>query len=563
MRFFVKNKQKSLMFKLMIWINVVSVLTIVALSGTIMFNIMKSTEVTIMKEMETLANSVKLTSADYVWNLNNEVLKTISSQLLDDPSIEAVKFTDAKNKVITEAQDKTHGSTAASTKNIKLPIIYGADKQVIGYIELHYNLNKVQIVKNEFYKMTFFGIICAQLFMYLVLYFVLKKTTNKLGNISEKLRGVSHKNQESSVGVRLISEEVSGSTQSQASSIQETVSTLDEITSMVNTSVDSARNSSQKAEESHRIANEGKEVVKEMIFSMEEINKSNKDIMDEIQRSNERIADIVKVINEISQKTSVINDIVFQTKLLSFNASVEAARAGEHGKGFAVVAEEVGNLARMSGTASNEISQMLSESINKVNSIISDTNKNIQGLISVGNSKVSSGVKVADRCGKVLDEVVENATIVKTMMNEVSLACKEQAEGVKNISIAMNQLDQTTLNNADTANRSFESSKALAHQADELQDNVLELEREIFGSKGYVLKEVPKAKAEYKDKVIKLKPDASTPKQEDNVLEIKRKPAAKVAAVNSPKKSLEMDTPKKASGTLEVPLASDSRFEDI
>ena len=60
-------------------------------------------------------------------------------------------------------------------------------------------------------------------------------------------------------------------------------------------------------------------------------------------------------MEQIKDKVNIINDIVFQTKLLSFNASVEAARAGENGKGFAVVAEEVGNLASVSGKAANEI----------------------------------------------------------------------------------------------------------------------------------------------------------------------------------------------------------------
>jgi methyl-accepting chemotaxis protein len=78
--------------------------------------------------------------------------------------------------------------------------------------------------------------------------------------------------------------------------------------------------------------------------------------MNQINYSNEQMSEIVKVIQEIETKTKVINDIVFQTKLLSFNASVEAARAGEQGKGFAVVAEEVGNLAQMSGNAAKEIS---------------------------------------------------------------------------------------------------------------------------------------------------------------------------------------------------------------
>ena len=479
-----KKMKWSLIFKLMTWINILSVLIIVGLSFTIMTKMMDGTEKMVVSEMENLANSVKLTSADYVWNLNNDVLKSISNQLLDNKSIESVSFLDTKNVVITKAEKKAGEATdIKSHRKIKLPIIYGADKQTIGHIEVAYNLSKVQDVKKQFLTITFIGIIAAQIIMGLFLYFVLRSTTNKLGFIAEKLRGVSQKNQASSEEVKTISEEVSSSTQEQAASIQETVTTLDQITQMVNTSVDSAQSSSVKAEESHSIATEGKGVVKEMIHSMEQIDKSNKDIMEEIKRSNERISSIVKVINEISQKTTVINDIVFQTKLLSFNASVEAARAGEHGKGFAVVAEEVGNLAQMSGKASNEISQILDESIKTVNAIINETNTNIQRLIDIGNIKVKDGVAVAGRCGKVLDEVVDNAALVKTMMNEVSIASKEQAEGVKNIALAMNQLDQTTLSNSSTANRSFQSSKELSLQAVELQETVYELEAEIFGRK--------------------------------------------------------------------------------
>lgn len=77
--------------------------------------------------------------------------------------------------------------------------------------------------------------------------------------------------------------------------------------------------------------------------------------------SNKKITEITKVISEVAAKTQVINEIVFKTKLLSFNASVEAARAGDQGRGFSVVAEEVGNLAKMSGDAAKEISNITEE----------------------------------------------------------------------------------------------------------------------------------------------------------------------------------------------------------
>ena len=65
------------------------------------------------------------------------------------------------------------------------------------------------------------------------------------------------------------------------------------------------------------------------------------------------------IIQEIEDKTKAIDEIVFQTKLLSFNASVEAERAGEHGRGFSVVAQEVGNLAQLSGKSAAEINEIL------------------------------------------------------------------------------------------------------------------------------------------------------------------------------------------------------------
>jgi methyl-accepting chemotaxis protein len=79
-----------------------------------------------------------------------------------------------------------------------------------------------------------------------------------------------------------------------------------------------------------------------LVSTVQEVGHGNEKVRQDIIQNYDEIAGISKVIATIEERTKVINDIVFQTKLLSFNASVEAARAGEHGKGFAVVAEEVG-----------------------------------------------------------------------------------------------------------------------------------------------------------------------------------------------------------------------------
>ena len=259
---------------------------------------------------------------------------------------------------------------------------------------------------------------------------------------------------------------VSSASTQQAASIQETVATVTEMNTTISKSVDNARRSFEFAEQSKKVAAEGYDAVTQMIQAIDHISDSNNKIVAEIDTSNGRITNIVKVIMEISNKTKVINDIVFQTKLLSFNASVEAARAGEHGKGFAVVAEEIGNLAQMSGNASREISEMLQGSIKKVNGIVEDTSTKVRGLVHEGKEKVNVGIKVAHRCGEILQEVVSSVTLVNDMISEISHASQEQALGMNEIAQAMAQLDTATQQNADTAQNLAEYSANISAQTE-------------------------------------------------------------------------------------------------
>lgn len=500
---FVKTKW-SLMKRLMVSINLTVAILVIAVTYSLTTDAIKEARAQAIEEIASLARTLSISVVDDVEENKVADLQTISNELLKDEAIEAVVIFGADNKIIAKAEEIT--KKADKVYDLKSPILGSKDQKPIGLLEIKYNQNKALLLEKNLVFRSVVSFIIAQFLVFIIAWLILRTTIKNLGEIASTIKSVSDETQLSSESVKAISEEVSSATTEQAASIQETVSTLDEITSMVNTSVDGAQNSAKKAEESHTIANDGKEVVKEMITSMEEIDQSNRNIMEEISKSNERIASITKVIDEISQKTTVINDIVFQTKLLSFNASVEAARAGEHGKGFAVVAEEVGNLAQMSGKASNEISVMLQESINRVNEIINETNRNVQRLINEGNDKVKRGVAIADRCGKVLDDVVDNAAIVKNMMNEVLVASKEQADGVRNISQAMNQLDQTTHANANSANRSFENSKALSLQAENLKKNVEVLEIEIFGGNNvYSIQKVKTEKSKTLDNVVPLK----------------------------------------------------------
>ncbi len=271
------------------------------------------------------------------------------------------------------------------------------------------------------------------------------------------------------------SKELSDASVEQASAIQETAASIDQVSSMVKKSADNASQSQKVSQQSREAAERGQEAVQEVIRSIAEISASNNAIMSQVEDGNQKITEIARVISEIGTKTKVINDIVFQTKLLSFNASVEAARAGEHGKGFAVVAEEVGNLAQMSGNAAKEISAMLESSIQKVEGIVRETKAKVENLSIESRVKLESGTRVAQKCGEALTGILTTVHEVDGMVGEITIAAQEQSQGVSEINKAINQLDQVTQQNTAVAQRAASSAEQLSGQATQLRSVVRDL----------------------------------------------------------------------------------------
>ena len=278
-----------------------------------------------------------------------------------------------------------------------------------------------------------------------------------------------------------LSDELSSGVNEQSSAILETVSTLDEMKEMMRKSFENIEYSDKKADEGQKTARQGKESVSKVLISIDAISKCNEDITSQMSELSQELNQIVDAIKDISQKTEVINDIVFQTKLLSFNASVEAARAGEHGKGFAVVAEEVGNLASMSGKAASEIEGLIGQSVDKVERIVASSKTKVDGLVSIAKDKTRDGIERVNDCDNVLTSLVSNVSEMKSLMSSVSEAAKEQSTGVDNISQAMNELDQATHMNTEVANRTSFYAKEISAQSSGLSDVVHSLESIFLG----------------------------------------------------------------------------------
>jgi len=339
------------------------------------------------------------------------------------------------------------------------------------------------------------------------------------------------------------SEELSQATTEQAASLQETSASIEEISSMINANTENAKQSAIASGESLDNAEKGKAVVEQMMKAIDNISISNNSIMEQINESNKEMEDIVKVIGEIGTKTKVINDIVFQTKLLSFNASVEAARAGENGKGFAVVAEEVGNLAAMSGAAAIEISSMLDNSIKKVEGIVKNSKEKVGKLIADGKINVETGTRVANQCGEVLNEIVSSVASVSKMVAEISSASQEQAQGVHEITKAVAQLDQVTQQNTANSAESANAAGALSGQAEMLNSLVQKLVQTIEGGEGVAIKQ------ESASKHIRR---VSNFTEKQKIMK----------TVSSPKPNNGQEQKTNIEKSL-IPSGGDSRFEDI
>jgi methyl-accepting chemotaxis protein len=144
-------------------------------------------------------------------------------------------------------------------------------------------------------------------------------------------------------------------------------------------------------------------------------------------------------IQEIAQKISIINDIAFQTNLLSLNAAVEAARAGEAGKGFSVVAAEVKKLADRSRVAADDIHRLS-------RTCVVQTEKSVESV-------------------KTLEpEIMKTVQLVQ----EISMASKEQNAGAEQVNMALQQLNQITQKNSNNSQSIANQAKDLEEQADKL-----------------------------------------------------------------------------------------------
>ncbi|MBX7144662.1 MAG: hypothetical protein K1X79_09450 [Oligoflexia bacterium] len=287
-----------------------------------------------------------------------------------------------------------------------------------------------------------------------------KSMSRSLNRIIAGLDSAVARTQAMNSQLRSSSQSVAEGATEQAAAVQETVASMAQMSSMVAQTVENARKSLDVATKVTERTEEGSRTMERMVSSMETI-----------QQANQQLQEMANIIREISTKTGVINDIVFKTQLLAFNASIEAARAGQHGRGFAVVAEEVGNLAEMSGNAAKEIQVLLESSQKQVGQIVEDTER-----------RVGEGQQVSREAMDTFAQIAKEVFSISSQVQSINDATREQELGIKQAGQAMNQMDIATQRNSGVAIETAQAVEQLTKESEALHAIVGELQHMVVGA---------------------------------------------------------------------------------
>lgn len=285
--------------------------------------------------------------------------------------------------------------------------------------------------------------------------------------LSESLLGSSHQ-------VSHVSRDLGDASKEQSDHLQRTVSASHEINSMVEKTSETTDRLKIQSTDLSSEAKNGREIINSLVKSTQEMKEDNIHFKTELDQSIQDLNQTLLAIEKIAEKTKLINEIVFQTKLLSFNASVEAARAGDQGKGFAVVAEEVGKLAQMSGNVSNEIAVIVDSSLKTVKDTVSQTKSKVDNLTSQSERMSDRNFELVKKCDAIFSTIDTNIGETLDLVEQINVASHEQLVGVNDLNNAIIKLQEVADRNLLVASQATEHSHEFIHQASDLVSNVKE-----------------------------------------------------------------------------------------
>lgn len=346
--------------------------------------------------------------------LAETIQKHLFSQITEG-MMRSNKISAAMNKIDNEIDDtgkQISGILAVMSKNV-------SDKQKAVLDDA-----ARQVTLSEYTIMGVFGVSIA--FLIVVYAFINLSVTKPLRRVILGLNEGASQVAEGASQVALASHSLASGSSEQAASIEETSASLEEMAAMTGQNAENANNADIIVKDTQNVIKKANEFMAGLALSMKEISEAS-----------EQTSKIIKTIDDIS----------FQTNLLSLNASVEAARSGEAGAGFAVVADEVRSLSIRAAEAV----------------------KTTTDLIEVTKKKVAAGVDMAEKTNSAFSDAASHSEKVEALVAGITAASNEQALGIEQVNKAVAQMDKVTQQNAAGAEESASASEQMNAQAEQMR----------------------------------------------------------------------------------------------
>jgi twitching motility protein PilJ len=296
-----------------------------------------------------------------------------------------------------------------------------------------------------------------------------KVTNDALGNVTdsinymldnfmkvlERVRKAAMEVTACSNNILVAADEMQAGATQQDQEITNTSSAVEELTVSMKQVSNNAEASAEAARRALDAAEQGNRAVRDTLEGMQRIRASVQATAKKIKSLGDRSLEISEIIN-------VINDITEQTNLLALNAAIEAARAGEAGRGFAVVADEVRKLAEHSRSATKDIAAL-------IKAIQAETNEAVV-VMEEGTKEVEGGATLADQAGRALDAISNVVRQSAELVQEISLASKQQVRGTEGVAHAMQIISSITRQTSQGTRGTVATVSQLVKLSDQLNE---------------------------------------------------------------------------------------------
>jgi methyl-accepting chemotaxis protein len=277
-----------------------------------------------------------------------------------------------------------------------------------------------------------------------------------IGDLVKAVQQSANRVATSAVEIQASAEQLATGAGQQSAEIVNTTSAVQEMAANIESVSGNAQAASEATARARAAADEGAQAVQAVILGMERISQNVQAGAKKIKRLGERSMEISSIVN-------VINQISAQTDMLALNAAIEAARAGEHGRGFTVVAEEVRKLAERAASATKEIEKLVA-------SIQAETNESVTTM-EQQTVQVNEGSATVSAAGSALVRIREASVQSAELVNEISLAAKQQVRGANGVVEAMQTVSQIAAQAQGGSSQTKRATESLATLANDLLAN--------------------------------------------------------------------------------------------